>query len=246
MKRPRPHCPLRTCVNHTNPPRGFYWRRGARKRKRDSQPVPRYQCKACGAWFCASQGKPTARQHRPELNQRILEMAVSGVSLRRMIRLLKTSKTTLRRKIAYLAREAVKAHTAHMETVSTSYASMDELETFLHAHYKTLNIPIVIRVKTGEILGFEICRVPSNMKLGGAGIGALPPGGSRWIKDDRPTKIPALLDSLAPRLKKSATFLTDGDPSYAKWISNCLPFDSSGVSLTQGIQPWPGRQESVR
>ena len=59
MRNPWPTCRNPACVHHTKSPVDFY--RKSRK-------------------FCATRVKPIEGQHRPDLNQRIFEMAVSGAS----------------------------------------------------------------------------------------------------------------------------------------------------------------------
>lgn len=223
MKNPRPMYPNEACVNHTNPPVSFYRKRGYRKPKHNHQPVPIYQCKSCDRYFSATQAKPIRRQHRPDLNQRIFEFAVSGASMRRITTVLGCSKRTVQRKVVHLAKQAKLAHSQHLATIKTAYVMMDELETFIHARYKQVSVPVVVRVKTGEILAFAVCRTPSTMKLGGAGTDPLPPGGTAWVANDRPKLVPAVLKSAKPCLKDVATIATDGDASYPGWIKKALP-----------------------
>ncbi len=42
---------------------------------------------------------------------------------------------------------------------------VDEMETFLHARPKALSVPMIVRVKTGEILGFAVAKMPAKGKL---------------------------------------------------------------------------------
>lgn len=133
MKNPKPRCPNPACPNHLRPVRGFYAKDGFRVTAHDSQRVPRYRCRDCGRRFSASVEKPTRWQHHPELNRKVLALAASGVSLRRMERLLGCSKTTLRHQVEYPAREAEKTHVAFLATVQTGYVMFDELETFVHS-----------------------------------------------------------------------------------------------------------------
>lgn len=106
MKNPRPVCPNKACKNHTAPPAGFYWKRGYYRPKHNHQPVPRYQCKACGKWFGATQTKAIRHHKRPYLNQMVFKLAVSGASMRRMVEILGCSRTTIARKIEHLAEQA--------------------------------------------------------------------------------------------------------------------------------------------
>jgi len=207
-------CPNVACQNHVDPPTGFYRKKGYRTAKHNHQPVPRYQCKTCGRKFCATQFKALRGHHRPDLNPRIFELAVSGVSMRRMVLLLRCSKRTIAQKIIHLAKEAERHHKAHLATVRTSYVMLDELITFLHARPKQLSVAVVVRVKTGEVLGFAVSRIPTSM----TGYDKY-----QWVNDDTPKKIPALMRSLAPVLKPGALLASDAHPSYAKWLERALP-----------------------
>lgn len=214
MKNPRPVCPNPACPNHVNPPRGFYRKNGHRRAKHNHQPVPRYQCRHCGKSFCATQGKPIRRQHRPDLNRRVFELAVSGATMRRMILLLGCSKRTVDRKIRYLAKEAKRLHQEYLATVSTSFIMMDELITYLHARPKHLSVAVVIQASTGEVLGFTISRIPTQV----TGFDKYD-----WQDDDTASNIPALLREVGKVVKIGATIMTDAHPSYRKWIRRELP-----------------------
>lgn len=235
---PRPICPNAACVNHQAPPADFYRKNGWFKRQHDNRKVPRYQCRACGRSFCSTQTQTNVHQHRPDLNRQIFGMAVSGTNMRRIATLTCCHKDTVQAKVEHLAEQAKKAHEAFLQKLAkpvrdtqgnivsqgTAYVMMDELETFIHARYRKVSVAVIVRVKTGHILGFGISRVPSTMTLGGAGTGPMPPGGSSWTFNDRATVIPALLTTIMPALNpKGATIATDGDASYPKWIRRQMP-----------------------
>lgn len=225
MRNARPHCPNPECENHSNPPVWFYRKRGYRRTQHDHQRVPIYQCRACGRRFSATQTRGTFHQHRPDLNQQLFRLAVSGVSMRRMELLLGCSRRTIERKVLLLARQAKAEHAKHLAEISTSYIMLDELETFIHAKYRQVSVPVVVRVKTGEILALNVCRIPSSSPMGGAGTQPLPPGvrPDTWTANDRPRLVPAVLETVRPCLKPMATIASDGDASYPKWIRLSLP-----------------------
>lgn len=215
MRNPRPVCPNSACSYAVAPPAGFYRKRGYYRPKHNHQPVPRYECKGCGRFFSATVVKAIRAHHRPDLNQHVFKLAVSGVSMRRMVALLGCSRTTIDRKIAHLAGEAQKHHAKRLASMQTSFVMVDELETFLHARYKQLAVPVAIRAKTGEVIAFAVGRKPSSMK---AGI-----QGNRWVIDDRPMLVPRVLSAVGPALKPGATIATDSHPQYPKWIGRTLP-----------------------
>lgn len=214
MKNARPVCPNQECENHEAPPRGFYRKKGYRRPKHNHQPIPRYQCKACSTYFCATQTKAIRGQHRPELNQRVFELAVSGVSMRRMEVLLGCSKLTIARKISHLAEQARAHHAKRMEELRTTCVMIDELETFMHSRYKQLSVPVVVRVKTGQVLGFGVARKPCNQPRGQIKY--------QWTQDDRPQAFYKMLRSIEPALAPGCTVITDGHPSYSKWLGKGL------------------------
>lgn len=215
MRNPRPTCPNTACAYHARPPADFYRKRGYYRPKHNHQPVPRYECRGCGRLFSATRMKPIRQHHRPDLNQQIFKMAVSGVSMRRMQKLLDCSRTTIARKIDHLAQQARIHHAKWMATLQTAYVMGDELETFLHARWKQLSVPLVLRVKTGEVLAFAVARQPSKMAKGIQF--------NRWVIDDRPQAIRQVLQTIAPCLKPGSTIATDKHSSYPKWIRQNLP-----------------------
>ncbi|PQV53363.1 hypothetical protein [Paraburkholderia sp. BL21I4N1] len=215
MKNPRPTCPNEACVNHSDPPADFYWKKGYRVTKHNGQKVPRYQCKTCLTSFCATRTKPHKQHHRPDLNRRILQMAVSGVTFRRMAVILDCHPVTITRKIRYLARQAEAVHKDHLATIQTTYVMMDELETFMHSRMKQLSVPMVIRAKTGEVLAFDVARKPSNQPKGRTLY--------QWHVDERPKVMRRVLLRIRPALAPGATIATDGNASYRKWITANLP-----------------------
>ena len=225
MKNPRPSCPNPECPNHTKPARGFYVKNGYRKTKADRNPTPRYRCRDCGRNFCASVARKTTQQHRPELNALIFKAAVSGTNMRRIAENLGCSRRTVERKIELLAQQAREHHARFLANPEnrTRLVMMDELETFIHARYKQVSVPVVVRARTGEIIAFGIARTTSKMKLGGAGIGQLPAGGKAWQMDDRHLVVPRVLATAAALLKDDAAISTDGSTSYPKWVKQHMP-----------------------
>lgn len=214
VKSPRPVCPNELCANNTAPPVGFYRKKGYRRPKHNHQPIPRYQCKACDRYFCATQNKAIKQQHRPDLNREVFKLAVSGVSMRRMVILLGCSKLTVARKIAHLAEQAQIHHAERMKNLRTTCVMVDELETFMHSRYKQLSVPMVVRVKTGEILGFGVARKPSNQPRGHIKY--------NWTVDHRPQVFYQVMRAVQPMLTVGCTVITDSHPSYSKWMAKGL------------------------
>lgn len=62
------------------------------------------------------------------------------------------------------------------------------METFIHARPKALSVPMAVRVKTGEILGFTVARMPANGKLASIGVSKY-----QWTMDERSIKFQSML-----------------------------------------------------
>jgi len=138
--------------------------------------------------------------------------------MRRIALLTGCSRPTIQAKIVYLAKEAKRVHQEHMEALwqsdGTGHIMMDELETFIHARWRQVSVAVVLRAPTGEVLGFTVSRLSSNMAKGQA---------NGWTTSDRHVHIPHLLGSIQPYLRVGAKITTDGDASYGKWIRRNLP-----------------------
>jgi hypothetical protein len=75
--------------------RRTYSKNGYFVTRHNHQPVPRYRCRICGKNFSAHTARPTSRQKKPALNAGIYGLYSSGMTLRRMAKVLKVDKKTV-------------------------------------------------------------------------------------------------------------------------------------------------------
>ena len=211
-------CQNSACVNHTEPPKDWFVKIGYYIPKTTHKKTPRYKCKACGKSFSSHTGKATAYQKKPSINVELFKLLVSGVSLRRASEILDVQYNTIVSHFNYLAEQAKALHLAHLKTVQTSFVQVDELETFIHARAKGLSVPMVVRVKTGEILAFAVAKMPAKGKLALIGVDKY-----QWWDDERPVKFQSMLVSIKHCLKENVTFKCDAHSSYHKWITKQIP-----------------------
>ena len=134
---------------------------GYYKPKNTGKPTPRYKCKLCGKSFSTHTDKPQVGQHNTSMNEELFKLLVSGVSLRRASELLDVAYNTVLARFDYLAEQCRVKHKEHLKTIQTTFVQVDEMETYLHARAKPLSVPLVVRVKTGEILGFSVAKMPA-------------------------------------------------------------------------------------
>ena len=212
------NCPNENCSNHTNPIKDWYVKIGYYKPKTTNQKTPRYKCKSCGKSFSTHTNKSTANQKKPEINVMIFKLLVSGVSLRRSSQILGVQYNTIIKHFNYLAKQCRELHIEHLKTIKTSFVQVDEMETFLHARPKALSVPMAVRVKTGEILGFAVAKMPAKGKLTQIGVSKY-----SWYVDERSQKFQGMLIDIKGSLNQDITFKCDANSSYKKWIGHQVP-----------------------
>ena len=190
------------------------------KTKHNHPPVPKYLCKICKKYFSTSSFKEDKGHHKSEPNQELFKLLVSGISQRRAAKIAGCSKSTIGKKLKYLALQSEKQHFEAIKhkTFETSCIQVDELETYKHTKYKPLSVAVTVRHKTGEILGMEIGKMPSKGTL--ATIGATKYG---WTVDERPRAFNRLMLRIRPVVKSTITFKSDSHTSYSKWITAYFP-----------------------
>lgn len=214
MYRQPPQCPNPDCPNHTQPPAGWYVKNGGYRPHGATHPVPRYKCKACGKRFSAATAKPTYYA-KVKIGSKLFQLLVSGVSLRRAATLLGVTYPTVVKHFGDLAAQIQTKHRQHLQTIQTGFVQVDELETFLHARAKALSVPMVIRVKTGEILGFAVAKMPAKGKLAQIGQEHY-----QWTTDERSRKFQLMFHDLKGCFKPKVRVKCDSHSSYPKWITS--------------------------
>ena len=82
------HCPNEACEYHQNPIYRFYYKHGTYTTKRGIK-TSRLKCKKCGRTFTDNIYERSYRQKKPDINEMLLHMLCSGMTLRRIARTLK-------------------------------------------------------------------------------------------------------------------------------------------------------------
>ena len=113
------------------------------------------------------------------------------MSLRRASQILGVEYNTVVARFNYLADVVRIEHNKHLKTIQTTFVQVDEMETYLHARAKPLSVPLVVRVKTGEILGFSVAKMPARGTLAQLGLQKY-----NWYDDERSKKFQAMLVSI--------------------------------------------------
>jgi transposase-like protein len=208
----RPRCPW--CVKarrkeHPPKKRGKYTLANGTERRR-------YQCThpSCGKTFGEPNSAPPAERSKgKDIDARVFDLCCSGVTIRRMARLLKVSINKVRRRMAVLAKRAREAHAAAASDARhlTSHVQFDEMETYLRNKLFPLTIALSVRRASGHILSAKVATIsakgPTAAKARDAG----------WVHMGMGhVARRAALQETAKFLRPSAvpTFICDGKGSY--------------------------------
>lgn len=152
-----PRCPYRHCPFHAGPVPGFYHQHGSYHPKCRPRPVPRFRCLACRRTFSRQTFRADYRDHRPHLNQRLLELLTSGVGLRQSSRLLLLSLRCTELKFRKIARHLRRLDlNLRTEFTETAALQLDEFESYEgERNTRPLSVPTLIEAGSRYIVWSE-------------------------------------------------------------------------------------------
>lgn len=190
---------------------GFYYRRD------DSRKIQRFKCAHCLKKYSSSSHTPEYKQKKRRMNRIVRNELASGVSLRRCARNLSLHKTTIARKLDYLAKKARLSHTEFLSSIqseSITHVQFDDLITSIHTKLKPLAISVVIDAKNRYILGAKVSEIPAFGHL--AKISRRKYG---QRKNEHPKNLENLLAHIKPLISPNATFKTDEHKRYPEIVA---------------------------
>lgn len=140
----------------------------------------------------------------------------SGISQRRLARVLQVNPKTVIRKFRLLADRVRMEHEVWLTKFKDSPISavqFDDLETSEHTKCKPVSVTLAVHKETREILGFRVSQMPAKGLL--AKISVKKYG---YRKDHRPKAWDDLFRSLKPIVSQNAFFESDENPHYPKYL----------------------------
>ncbi len=212
-----PHCPWLEDdaeVRNTIIGNGYF------KRKSDGERIRRYQCKRCSKYFSFATHQLSFGQHKRQLNEKIKVLFCSGVSGRRIAKILRISRDTVANKLQFLGFAARIENMEHrFEHEASNSVQFDELETFEHSKLKPLSIPLAVDKRTRRILGFKVAVMPAKGRLAKKSrkkYGKRP--------DQRSKKRLELLREIRMSVHPQAEIESDQHPHYPKEVAKRFPY----------------------
>ena len=212
----KPRCPKETPdYAHQVIRKGYFWS------KNQSKWIPRFWCRACRVSFSRSTMNPCFRQKKRRLNPMIKKLLCSKNSQRRTAKILGIHRTTVARKLKFLAEQARLSQKAFLEQLSEkSFLNVwfDEMETHENTNCKPLSIALIVN-KDRKILGFEVSRFrPKTRRL--AEISLRKYG---YRRDERRSGLDSLLSTLRPFVSRTERIVSDMNPFYPAVVKKHFP-----------------------
>lgn len=126
-------CPNSDCKNPTFVVKdGFYFR------KNDSRRIARFLCRSCGRKFSAAPFSDAYRQKKRRVNVLLFKLIASGVSMRRSALLLQIHRTTVKRKLIYLAEKARLEQRALLSQLALKKVEQVQFDDLITSHQSHL------------------------------------------------------------------------------------------------------------
>src|SRR5262249_30871793 len=124
----------------------------------------RWRCVKCKRSCSDATFSTCFKQHKRRVNASLYKFSCSGVSQRRAARILKIHRTTVARKLKFLARLArhsQRKYLAQFKDKPIAYVQFDEMETHEHTKLKPLSIALAVDKERRKILGFQVSSMPA-------------------------------------------------------------------------------------
>lgn len=211
------NCPNISCHSHYKNfvKIGYYFR------KCDSKYIQRFRCKACLKNFSHATGKLEFRHKIRREVPLIRSMYASGVSMRRMAKILKLQRKTINRKVVYLGIKSDRKLKFFRDSLICNpikKLQFDDLITIEHSKMKPLSVSIAIDEESRKFLGFAVSRIPAFGHLAQK---------SRNKYGKRPNELKKGLKNLFEQIKESvhpeANIKSDEHQLYPNFVKKYFP-----------------------
>lgn len=202
-----PRCPYRHCIQHIDPVPSFFTKHGYYKANCRPKPIPRFRCRSCRRTFSRQSFRADFRDHRPDLNHRLLQLLTSGIGLRQSARVLKLSRRCTELKFRKLARHLRRLNlNLQVPLPARSVLQFDEFETFEgRRNTRPLSVPILIERSTRFVIWAESATIRPHGRMSANRLQAIE-NEERRLGPRRNTSIRGIVRTL----KRGASLIPQG------------------------------------
>ena len=152
------------------------------------------------------------------MNEKVRTFLASGMSQRRISRLLKIHMITVARKLTFLGREARLVNLQMRNEKIVRELQFDDFETIEHTKMKPLSITLAVEKKTRFILGFEVSKMSAKGHLAKR---SLKKYGFR--QDERTLGRNRLFRKIKTSIHENALIESDQNPYYPLDVKTHFP-----------------------
>ena len=106
-------------------------------RKSDSRKIQRFTCLKCNRRFSSATFSPCFNQKKRRVNEILFKLLSSGISMRRASLILNITRTTVKRKLDFLAKRSKERHAKLIEKLKgapVKFLQFDDLITTEHTN----------------------------------------------------------------------------------------------------------------
>ena len=213
-----PGCPNQDCLFYNKNDQvikaGFYYR------KDDSRHIKRFKCKHCLKKFSLATLSTAYLQKKRRVNHQVRNLLSSGVSMRRIAILLDIHRTTVERKLLYLAQVArTKQQNILAELKNqVTHLQFDDLITIEHTKLKPLTVTLAVDKIKRTILGAEVGTIPA---FGHLSYKSVKKYGKR--KCEHKATITKLFKAIQKTISSDALIESDKHHFYASKVKKFFP-----------------------
>lgn len=212
-------CPNKQCAFYQN--NTFVKKDGFYKRKDDSRYIQRFKCRHCMKKFSRASFHLAFNQKKRRVNHKVFLLLASGLSQRRIAKILGINKITVARKVVYLSQKAErwqKKFWHKLKEDSVMHLQFDDLITSEHTKMKPLSVSLAVDGKRRFILDTQVSSIPAFGHLAKR---------SRAKYGRRPNHHKIGLDQLFKNIvnavSKTALIESDEHKSYPPFVSKYFP-----------------------
>ena len=210
----------KSCPNPNCAFPNFVIRDGYFRRKDDSKVIQRFRCKNCGTRFSNATFSDAYRQKKRRINFPLLKLLASGNSLRRSAIILGVHRTTIERKLPFLAKKCRRWNQNSLLKLKGRIHNIqiDDLITKENSKLKPLSVSICVDENRRRILAVEVSQIPS---FGHLSKLAIKKYGER--KDKHFEGLTRLFQTITPIVSEEVLVKSDEHQRYPGFISAYLP-----------------------
>jgi len=211
-------CPQSTCLSFRS--KAFVAKDGRYYRRCEARFIQRFRCTSCGTRFSHATGTLEFKQRKRSVNNPLRGMLCSGVSMRRSALLLNIHRTTVERKLAYLAKKAGLSQKLFLQQQrgQVMHLQFDDLITSEHTKMKPLTISLAVDVGRRYILGAQVERIGAFGHLAKLSRAKYGPRPNRHVK-----ALNRLFKQISPAVAVGAKIESDEHTFYPPVVARWLP-----------------------